>query len=141
MRNMISLMMASFVAVLTIVGAWSIAYDDNEPEYENQPPSVELSRFAIAESLLAGLPINELSALAWDADEQLLYAISDKGSVFHFRITLEGNNILSTESLYGGRLTTTENPDSPRTGMDAEGLTLLNANNGQTGDTELVVAI
>src|SRR5512143_619940 len=32
-----------------------------------------------------GLPLHELSGLAWDEDAGLLYAVSDKGLLFHLR--------------------------------------------------------
>ncbi|OQW92898.1 MAG: hypothetical protein BWK79_13870, partial [Beggiatoa sp. IS2] len=32
-----------------------------------------------------GILLSELSGLAWDEDEEILYAVSDKGNLFHLR--------------------------------------------------------
>lgn len=87
-----------------------------------------------------GISISELSGLAWDADEQLLYAVSDQGYVFHFRLKLAGDAIAAVEPVYAAALT---DPKAGATGKDfnAEGLTAVNADNGKIGDTELVVSL
>ena len=51
-----------------------------------------------------GLKITELSGLAWDEDEQLLYAISDKGRVYHFRLTIKDDLIESVTPVFGAKL-------------------------------------
>jgi hypothetical protein len=88
-----------------------------------------------------GIKISELSGLAWDQDERLLYAISDKGHVFHFRLTLDGNRIMAVEPVYAANLTDTEGEPIKKGRRDSEGLTLLNAANGKRGDTQLVIAL
>lgn len=86
------------------------------------------------------LKITELSDLAWDNDEEILYAISDKGHLFSFNPVFNNGNLndlilLSATSLYDeqGKKLIYKNSDS-------EGLTLLNANNHTKGDTQYIIS-
>lgn len=87
-----------------------------------------------------GIKISELSGLAWDQDEQLLYALSDKGAVFHFRLDIQGNKLKSVEAVYAATLTDKDGERIKKGRRDSEGLTLINASNGKIGDSELVIA-
>ena len=44
-----------------------------------------LSVYRLLDTAVNGQRMVELSALAWSEDENILYALSDHGSVFHFR--------------------------------------------------------
>jgi hypothetical protein len=82
---------------------------------------------------VAGFPIHELSGLAWDADEARLYAVSDQGILFHFQPQFDPmQRLIGIEPLAAFQLESTHS--------DAEGLTVLHANNGQQGDTVLIVS-
>lgn len=98
------------------------------------------SSVTIPPQTVNGITIAELSGLAWDSDEQLLYAISDKGHVFHFRLTLEGNRIKAVEPVYAANLADITGEQIKKGRRDSEGLTVLNAANGKHGDTQLVIA-
>lgn len=87
-----------------------------------------------------GISISELSGLAWDQDEQLLYAISDKGNVFHFQLILEANRIVKVDPVFAARLQDKDGEQVKKGRRDSEGLTLINAANGKRGDTQLVIA-
>lgn len=87
-----------------------------------------------------GITISELSGLAWDQDEQLLYAISDKGNVFHLRLQLDEKRIASVDPVFAAPLTDNKGERIKAGRRDTEGLTLLNAANGKRGDTQLVIA-
>ena len=50
-------------------------------------------------SRLNGHDLVELSGLAWDHDEQMLYAISDHGHLFHLRPTIEQEFLTEVEVL------------------------------------------
>jgi len=87
------------------------------------------------------LRFSQLSGLAWDDDEEVLYAISDKGALFHLRPQftgeqLSGLTLLKAVPLRGFRTR------EPVTGLwsDAEGLDIRNGRNGRKGDAELVVS-
>lgn len=86
-----------------------------------------------------GLVPSELSGLAWDADEQLLYAVSDRGQLFHFRLTLDGTRLRAITPLRAAPLIAADG--STRKRLNAEGLALIDADNGIRGDTQLVVAL
>ncbi len=102
------------------------------------PRLIENSRFTITSEKVSEIHISELSGLAWDEDERLLYAVSDKGKIFHFRLNLEGSKIMAMEPVYAASLGGNEGKASHHR-LDAEGLTVLNASNGKSNDTELVV--
>ena len=105
------------------------------------PRLVEHDRFTIAPVKVHGVRVHELSGLAWDEDEQLLYAVTDKGNVIHFRLKLEGNKIMAVEPVYAAPLTDAGENSAGRGGLDSEDLIVLNAHNGTPGDSELVVVV
>jgi hypothetical protein len=87
---------------------------------------------------IKGMKLNELSGLAWDKDEDLLYAVSDNGVLFHLRLAITKNtlNRAVLVSAYplkndkGGLLVL----------KDSEGLAILKGNNGIKGDSELLIS-
>lgn len=85
-----------------------------------------------------GLKLNELSGLAWDEDEDLLYAVSDNGILFHLRLVITDNTLtkavlLSAYELKNDKGYLLESKDS-------EGLAMLKGNNGIKGDSELLIS-
>jgi hypothetical protein len=87
-----------------------------------------------------GMKISELSGLAWDEDEQLLYAVSDKGYLHHFRLELDGDKISALTPVFSTGILGGP-PDTARTNFkNAEGLDVVGAANGRRGDSELLVA-
>ncbi len=87
-----------------------------------------------------GLRFAGLSALAWDEDEQLLYAVSDLGRLFHIRPVFDGSRLASAELVAGHPLTDAEGRALRYPWSDAEGLTLRGADDGIAGNTELIVS-
>jgi len=84
-----------------------------------------------------GVLVNELSGLAWDADEKLLYAVSDGGVLHQFRLQLEGDRITAIEHVFSAPLAA---PAAGKTVTNAEGLAALNGDDGKPGNSELLVA-
>ncbi len=87
------------------------------------------------------LPISELSGIAWDNDEQLLYAVSDEGLLYHFKLSFSDDNKLSSIN----PVLATPLKDIigyPLKGKysDSEGLSLIAGNNGKKGDSKLVIS-
>ena len=80
----------------------------------------------------------ELSGLAWDADEQLLYAVSDRGILFHFRLEISDGRVTTLEPLHSVAL---HDSRTPQRKFNAEGLAAVDADNGAKGDTRLLVAL
>jgi hypothetical protein len=83
-----------------------------------------------------GFRMSEMSGLAWDEDEQLLYAVSDLGHIIHFKVEVRDNKIASVEPMFFGPLTLTVGQE---TFHDTEDLVAINSANGKKGDTELAV--
>jgi hypothetical protein len=87
-----------------------------------------------------GVRIEEFSGLAWDEDEQLLYAVSDGGVLHHFRVRMDGTRIAEIQSVFSVPIAAVEGEASGRSVTNAEGLTALNDDNGKQSDTELLIA-
>lgn len=83
-----------------------------------------------------GFRMSEMSGLAWDQDEQLLYAVSDLGHIIHFRVALQGDKIAKVEPVFYGPLELTVGQEVFH---DTEDLVAINSANGIKGDTELAV--
>ena len=81
---------------------------------------------------------SELSDLAWDEDEQILYAISDHGTLFYLQPVIQNNTLMNVNFVKGIGLK--RKGDKKRRKWDIEGLDILNGNNGVKGDSELVIS-
>ncbi len=99
-----------------------------------------LGSVALTTAPIDGLALGGLSALAWDEDESRLYALSDRGALFHLRPQFEGGHLVSVDALAAFALR--DHDERPLKGRraDAEALIVERANNGRTGDSVLVVA-
>jgi hypothetical protein len=82
-----------------------------------------------------------LSALGWDEDEQLLYALSDRGYLIHLRVEFDGDGLLrdvhalSAHALLDGRGRALRGRMA-----DSEGLVVRHGNNARRGDAQLVIS-
>lgn len=88
-----------------------------------------------------GARLAELSDLAWDEDEQVLYAVSNKGVLFWLRPqfvdgALRDVNVIRAYPLY--ELDNKKRLVGRR--ADAEGLDIVNGDNGRRGDSELLIS-
>lgn len=90
---------------------------------------------------IGGVKITELSGLAWDEDEQLLYAISDKGRIYHFKLQIENEQIARLTPVYGAKLLDSKGKKVKKHRRDAEGLMVWNGNNGKKGDSTLIMSL
>ena len=86
-----------------------------------------------------GHRIEELSGLAWDEDEQLLYAVSDTGVLHHFRVRVDNNRIAEMEVVYSAPLVAQDSTEL--TFNDAEDVAVINGSNGKKSDSELLIAL
>lgn len=87
-----------------------------------------------------GLTVSELSALGWDEDAGVLYALSDSARLFHFVPEFTGDRLTGLRATAGYRLRDVERNRLSGQWADSEGLALQNARNGVSGDTELLVS-
>jgi len=79
----------------------------------------------------------EISGIAWDKDEQILYGISDDGYIVHMKLIVSENNILKDiEVLTTYKLKDESGKDKEESNADAEGITLDNADNNIIGATK-----
>ena len=107
-----------------------------------QDPALRLDIVDSVDSPVQGMngyKIEELSGLAWDADEQLLYAVSDTGVLHHFRIRLDGNRIAQIDVVYSAPLAWQDGTELKIN--DAEDVAVLNGSNGKKSDSELLIAL
>lgn len=87
-----------------------------------------------------GLKLQELSGLAWDADENILYAVSDDGFIVHLRPTFTEGVLTGVDLAAAHLLRDAAGRPYEEAMTDAEGLVAQAARNGTSGDTELVVS-
>jgi len=84
---------------------------------------------------------SQLSGLAWDDDDDILYAISDKGFLFHLRPEFENGNLTGLKLLKAVRLRELGSNKPLGYGRtDCEGLDILKGRNGRKGDAELLIS-
>lgn len=89
-----------------------------------------------------GLRLSQLSGLAWDDDDGILYTLSDKGGLFHLQPLFEGD-ILTGARLLRAVPLREMGSDKPLRGwrIDAESIDIVNGRNGRRGDAELVIGM
>ena len=69
---------------------------------------------------LSGIKITEISALAWN--DGVLYALSDKGSLFHFELDIQNNTLKSLKLQKAFELKNKKNKELKKEKRDSEGL-------------------
>ncbi len=88
-----------------------------------------------------GLRLCGLSGLAWDEDEELLYALSDGGGLFHLKPGLDERGYLKGVRLVAAYPLLDASGNRLRAPFDdSEGLAVLDGHNGIPGDTRLLVS-
>lgn len=87
-----------------------------------------------------GHKVKELSGLAWDEDEQVLYAVSDKGVLFHLAFASGARDLAGIGATFASRLTGVDGRPIDRSHANAEGLAVRLGSNGVRGDSELLIA-
>ena len=100
-----------------------------------------LGTLALEPAEVSGQRLGGLSGLAWDRDEGRLYALSDRGWLFHLEPELRDDRLIAVRALEahpllgadGGRI-------RDQRARDAEALVARAARNGRRGDTRLAVA-
>ena len=99
-----------------------------------------LGAVALRHLKIDGQLVAELSALAWDSDERILYAVSDGGRLFHRRPEFDDGVLTGVAGLAGFALRDESGKRLRGVRADSEGLALENADNGVRGDSVLVIA-
>lgn len=83
----------------------------------------------------------QLSALAWDDDDGVLYALADRGTLFHLQPILHDGTLTDVKLLKAVSLVDPKT-SKPLKGLrgDTEGLDIQHGRNGRPGDAELIVS-
>jgi hypothetical protein len=89
---------------------------------------------------LNGLSATELSGIAWDEDEQILYAVSDRGHLVHLRPRIDDDLLVAVDLIATHPLLSTGWNRLPQHLSDGEGLAIVNSSNGSRNDTRLLVS-
>lgn len=116
------------------------------PQNRNATISSDFMQIKLLDSIqiksirINSLKVTELSDLAWDEDNQLLYAISDEGFLYHLRLTLEDDKIKDLEVLFATTLKDKSGRKLRGKYADSEGLTIIKGNNGIKGDSQLIIS-
>ena len=88
-----------------------------------------------------GMRFSQLSGLAWDDDDGILYALSDKGFVFHLQPLFQNGALAGLKLLKAVHLRELGSDKPLRWGRaDSEGLEVLRGRNGRKGDAELLIS-
>ncbi len=87
-----------------------------------------------------GEMLSELSGIAWDEDESILYAVSDEGVLFHIRPQIRNGHLIDAKVIAAWPLKDKEGMRLTGKWSDSEGLDIVLSNNAVRGDTQLVVA-
>ncbi len=100
-----------------------------------------LGMLQLPNPVVDGMRFSQLSGLAWDDDDGILYAISDKGYLFHLQPVFENGLLTGLKLLKAFHL---REPGSGKplmsTRADSEGMDIVNGRNGRKGDAELLVS-
>lgn len=99
-----------------------------------------LGNLRLPSTSVDGLTPHGLSGLAWDEDAAILYALSDKGMLFHLRPYFQGDMLHDVQFLAAYQLQNAEGKPLRAPFADAEGLVIANGANGVSGDSELLIS-
>lgn len=99
-----------------------------------------LGTVRLANDPVDGHSASGLSGLAWDEDERLLYAVSDRGYLLHMQPRFEQGRIVGVELAAAYDLRGRKEDRLAQYLADAEGMAIINGSNGVTGDAELLIS-
>ncbi len=95
----------------------------------------------LSDDKINGLNARELSGLAWDEDEQLLYAVSDDGHLVHLSPEFKNGILTGLEFINAFPLKDSNNNILEGDGADAESLAIINSANTNKGDSVLIITL
>jgi Esterase-like activity of phytase len=104
------------------------------------PVADVLDHVAVPEQSADGFDIKELSGLAWDEDEKLLYAVGDNGDLHHLKVDIADDKISRLEPVFSTAIEDTSGGLLSWDLANAEGLFVRNGANGKSEDSELEIA-
>ncbi len=87
-----------------------------------------------------GIELVEISALAYDADADLLYLLSDQGALFHSRVHAGEDGLLDLELVSAHALRDAAGSPLRGRAADSEGMSGLDTDNGRVDDARLLLS-
>jgi hypothetical protein len=99
-----------------------------------------LGTVKLNQDTIDGLPIGDLSALAWDEDLRLLYAASNHGYLYHLKPGFQDGHLVSLRAVAGFPLRDAKGLPLKEKFADAAGLLLLKGDDGRPATGELVIS-
>jgi len=111
------------------------------PARQEHTGGIRLLAAAILEDIIIdGTEVTDLSALAWDEDEHILFTVSDNGYLLHLQPVFNAGELVDVLFLDGYRLL--DKQGNPLQGKlaDSEGIAIKNERNKIRGDTELFIS-
>ena len=152
MRNLPFLFLALFLAVAIAVPAGSCRAQDKPVSIKAKSVALSASADPIGKMRplgmlelssvnINGVRLGELSDLAWDDDDDVLYALSDHGALFWLRPIFH-NGMLADVMLLKAVPLRELGGDNTLTGKraDVEGMDILHGRNRIKGDAELLIS-
>lgn len=117
-----------------------LPYDKSAGITENFMQIRLLGSIALNQNRINSIPISELSGLAWDADEQILYAVSDEGRLYHLELSFTNNSLKAMKVVYATPLKDIIGNKLKGKHSDSEGLSIISGNNQIKGDSQLIIS-
>lgn len=99
-----------------------------------------LGTVEIPDDPVDSIQVDELSGLAWDEDEQLLYALSNRGKLFHLKPVFKDGKLVDAKVVAAFKLRTRYGKKLKKPDRDSEGLSAQYTNNGKQGDSVLLIS-
>lgn len=100
-----------------------------------------LGMLSIPSLVVNGVRLSQLSDLAWDDDADTLYAVSDKGALFHLHPIFRDGALVDVKLSAAVPLRDLKTAQPLRyKRADSEGVALLHQNNGRKNDTQLLIS-
>jgi len=99
-----------------------------------------LGSIAIGGGKVDGLPIVEMSDLAWDETSETLYAISDDGYLYTIKLTISDSILKSATITHATHLKGADRKPLRGADNDPEGLDIRHVKNGRQQQTELLIS-
>ena len=130
-----------FVCIIHPVAAEKWNFSDHYKEGDDFMKITLLGALYIKPDNSVNKLSREISGLAWDEDEQLLYGISDDGYISHIRVNISDGLLVDAEVINSYRLKDVNGNIRKEKDADAEGLTIENSDNGKHGDSLLTVVL
>ncbi|PWQ99022.1 esterase-like activity of phytase family protein [Leucothrix arctica] len=99
-----------------------------------------MGSIALSGAKVNGLPVVEVSDLAWDNDTQTLYGISDDGYLYTLKLTLNQGMLRQAKITNAVKLLGKNKKPLKGSKKDPEGLSIKNHKNGNKNDAELIIS-